>query len=95
MADAIVLANESATIVGWNKGAEMMFGYLEEEIRQFQKKNVSIETAADPKFLEQLEAQHLIDALDRDIDGRARVRASGQHLTLTGPFELAVELFVD
>jgi PAS domain S-box-containing protein len=31
-ADAIVIADRSAMIVGWNKGAEIMFGYPEDEI---------------------------------------------------------------
>lgn len=31
-ADAIILADETAKIVGWNKGAEQIFGYCEEEI---------------------------------------------------------------
>jgi PAS domain S-box-containing protein len=30
--DAIILANESGSIVGWNKGAEAIFGYSEDEI---------------------------------------------------------------
>ena len=35
------------------------------------------------------------DPLNRDVTSRSRVRAGGQHLTLTGPFEVALELFVD
>jgi PAS domain S-box-containing protein len=31
-ADAIVIADDGAAIVGWNKGAETMFGYSEDEI---------------------------------------------------------------
>lgn len=31
-ADAIILADEAAKIVGWNKGAEHIFGYSEDEI---------------------------------------------------------------
>jgi PAS domain S-box-containing protein len=31
-ADAIILADETGKIVGWNKGAEQIFGYCEEEI---------------------------------------------------------------